>query len=187
MHQDKIKWNEKYKHADAFKEASPVVRKHWPLAPRGRALDIAAGMGRNSMFLARKGFVVDAVDISEKGLGKLAGRHSRVHPICADLDVFDIPAERYSLIINIRFLNRRLFPYIREGLTPGGILIFESYLETPEVKTDEPFCRDYLLRANELLHAFLSLGILYYREGEGSSKNGPRRIASLVARKEDST
>ncbi|MCP4688504.1 MAG: class I SAM-dependent methyltransferase, partial [Desulfobacterales bacterium] len=144
MHQDRIKWNEKYRRADAFKEPSPIVKDFCAMAPRGRALDIAAGMGRNAVFLAKNGFTVDAVDISEEGLGKLAGRHPRVHTIRADLDLYDIPAERYSLIINIRFLNRRLFPYIREGLLPGGLLIFQSYLETPGIKTEETFCRDYL-------------------------------------------
>ncbi len=183
MRGDRIKWNEKYKRADVFKEASSIVTEYCTMAPGGRALDIAAGIGRNSIYLAKHGFTVDAVDISDEGLGKLAGRHPRIHPICADLDIFDIPTERYDLIINIRFLSRRLFPYIREGLAPGGILIFESYLETPGLNTDDPFCRDYLLRNNELLHAFLSMRILYFREGKGSGKNGPRRIASLVAEK----
>jgi len=105
---------------------------------------------------------------------KLAERHSNLHPICADLDGFDIPENRYSLILNIRFLNRRLFPYIRDGLVAGGVLIFETYLYSPAAEETDPMCRDYLLRSNELLHAFLPLKILYYREGS-SEKEGETR------------
>ena len=46
-----------------------------------------------------------------------------------------------------------------------------------------PRCQDYLLRENELLHAFLPLRILYYQEGDlsGNKDHGP--VASLVAMK----
>ena len=185
MKKDREKWNKKYRTESRSEEPSPIVKKFHAFAPKGSALDIATGNGRNALFLANKGFQVEAVDISDEGLANLSKRHPAIYPICADLDSFDILKNRYNLIINVRFLNRRLFPYIKEGLTPGGMLIFETYLDTPSCSETDHFCRDYLLRTNELLHAFLSLKILFYQETTSDDPDDPRHVASLVATKKD--
>ena len=180
MLQDRLKWNEKYQHQDYPNEPSAIVTQYFHLSEGKNALDIAAGNGRNALFLARQGFVVDAVDIADAGLAKFAGKHPGVHPICADLDDFDIPANRYDLIVNIKYLNRRLFPCICEGLAQNGVLIFESLLDAPDPTTDQSICRDYLLRENELLHAFLSLNIVYYKEAKREKDAEAVWLASLV-------
>jgi len=183
MQSDRQKWNEKYRHEAFSSDPTPLVKKYAGLAPEGRALDIAAGSGRNALYLAQKGFSVDALDVSDVALQNMSGRHPKIYPVCIDMDSFDIPGERYSLIVNIRFLNRRLFPYIREGLIPGGILLFETYLDGPTQEANGPTCRDYLLRENELLHAFLSLKILFYEERKHRRHGENRHLASLVARR----
>ena len=180
MKQDRIKWNEKYKKKKYPREPVQTVRNYFSLANIGKALDIGAGNGRHSLFLAEQGFSVDAVDISDSGLAEFAGRQPDIYAICADLDTFEIPKNRYDLIVNIKYLNRRLFPYIYEGLRTGGVLIFETFLESREDTENQPICRDYLLRKNELLHAFLSLRILYYREEKKTEQNETNQIASLV-------
>ncbi len=194
MHRDRIKWNDKYLQRESPTDPSRIVTKHYALSRPGKALDIAAGTGRNSVFLAKHGFSVEAVDISDVGLRQISGLYPDLHPLCVDLDTFDIPAGRYDIILNIRFLNRRLFPLIVEGLVPGGILIFESYLERPEGTDlsacdaqagEGPACRDYRLRENELLHAFLPLKILYYREGNFPDPKNRGAVASLVAMKKE--
>ncbi|MCP4107649.1 MAG: class I SAM-dependent methyltransferase [Desulfobacteraceae bacterium] len=182
MQEDRIKWNRKYSYKKHSTEPSKIVQQFYTLAQKGKALDIAAGTGKNSLFLAKQGFSVDAVDISEVALNRISD-HPDIHPVCADLDNFDIPGNRYSLIVNIRFLNRRLFPYICEGLSPGGLLIFESYLEGPGEDYCRSSCRDYLLRDNELLHAFLSLNILFYQETKEPIQKDFCHMASLVAMK----
>jgi SAM-dependent methyltransferase len=154
------------------------------LARKGRALDLAAGNGRNARFLAERGFIVHAVDISNVALAPLAGLHPGLHPICADLDHFDIAVNSYDLIVNIRFLHRRLFPQIYEGLRPGGVLIFESYVMRAGEPVDRCFCPDYLLRENELLQAFIRLNVRYYRDRAVSDDDHGRRpayCAGLVA------
>jgi len=181
MLQDRLKWNEKYQSGNFPDEQAAIVKKYAKLAGGKKALDIAAGNGRNALFLAKQGFTVDAVDISDAGLKFFAGKHPNIQPICADLDNFDIAADQYDLIINIKYLSRRLFPYIREGLKPGGILIFQTFLDSPDGNTEQPRCRDYLLRENELLQAFLSLRILYYREGKETSHDDIIHLATLVA------
>jgi tellurite methyltransferase len=181
MLQDRLKWNEKYQTASYPLEPASILKKYIDLAGGRKALDIAAGNGRNALFLAEQGFTVDAVDISDSGLRLFSGKHPNIQPICADLDYFHIPANHYDLIINIKFLNRRLFPYIRQGLRPGGVLIFQTFLDTPAENPDGPGCRDYYLCENELLHAFLSLRILFYSETVEEVDGERSALASLAA------
>ena len=184
MRLDRIRWNEKYRKDSHPTEVDSVVKKFYWLAPGKRALDIAAGNGRNAIFLSQKGFSIDAVDISEVGLSKFAGRYQNINAICADLDQFEIATAHYDLIVNVKFLNRRLFPYIQEGLKPGGVVIFHTLLELDISNSTTEHCRDYLLRKNELLHAFLAMRIIYYREERDPSKNHSGETATLVGVRE---
>ena len=180
MLQDRHKWNEKYQSQNYPNEPAEIVKQYVELAGGAIALDIAAGNGRNAIYMADKGFVVDAVDIAEAGLAQFAGKHPGVHSICADLDDFDIPANRYDLIVNIKYLNRRLFPDIREGLAQNGVLIFETFLASPDPAKEQSICRDYLLQEKELLHAFSSLKIVLYQEAEKTDHDETAYLASLV-------
>ncbi len=181
MQDDRLKWNGKYERGDYPEEASKIVRDFCRLARPGRALDLAAGGGRNAVFLAEQGFVVDAVDISDAGLALFAGHHPNTRCLCADLDTWEIPPRRYDLIVSTLFLSRRLFPQISEGLKPGGLLIFESLLEGPGRAGEGETCRDYLLRPNELLHAFLRLRVIHYSESWCRPASGTKPKAALVA------
>jgi SAM-dependent methyltransferase len=181
MKQDRIKWNEKYCKESFPTEVASVVKKFYHLASGKKALDIAAGNGRNAIFLSQKGFSVDAVDISEVGLTEFASRYPNINAICADLDQFEIATGRYDLILNVKFLSRRLFPYILEGLKPGGVVIFHTLLGSKSDQGTPEHCRDYLLRTNELLHAFLALQVIYYREAEDPEMKNLDEMATLVA------
>ncbi len=175
---DRIKWDAKYRKKPISSHPSGIVKKYRHLAFPGNALDIACGNGRNSIFLAQNGFAVDAVDISTVAADQLAGQHANIQVHCEDLDTWKIPRNQYDLIINIRFLDRNLFPQIQVGLKAGGLLIFESFLNG---QTDK-----YCLKANELLHAFGSFRIIYYEEKKTDPGERYERIASLVAQKTDS-
>ena len=184
MLQDRFKWNAKYQSQSYSDEPAEIVKEYAKLSIGRKALDIAAGNGRNAIFLAHQGFSIDAVDISDAGLTLFATAHPNIHPFCADLDDFDIPPKRYDLIINIKYLNRRLFPYIYEGLAPGGVLIFQTFLNSPEPGRNSPVSREYLLDKNELLHAFLSLRILRYKESKEKKKKDSVCLASLIGIKD---
>lgn len=153
--QDKKKWNSKYLENLGNSNPSEILKRYISLASGGKALDIACGNGRNSRYLARKGFQVDAVDISSVAMNHLEGKETGIHCICQDMDTWQIPENRYQLIINIRFMDRRLFPMIEKGLKPGGVLIFESFIDENKA---------YCLEPNELLHAFKSFHVVYYEE-----------------------
>ena len=186
MEQDRIRWNKKHGADYSPEGAASAVERFYTLASGRSALDIAAGNGRNALFLARKGFSVDAVDISEVGLAKFAGSHPNIQTVCADLDEFEIPADRYDLILNIKFLNRRLYSNIQAGLKPEGVLIFHTLLASNRKTGKAAHCRDYLLRKNELLRAFTALRIVYYRESdeaEGEHGAGTATLVGLKAEK----
>jgi len=182
MKEDRTRWNEKYRTGDYPRSPSGIVTRYHVLVRPGRALDIAAGPGRNAIFLAEKGHKVDALDISDVAIRALKGSDSRIRTHCCDLDTYTLPRTRYDLIVNIRYLNRRLFPGMIESLKPGGVLIFETYTEKTGEK-GHPIRKDFLLEENELLYAFSSLRILFYEEKEGGDPTETDVSASLVARK----
>jgi tellurite methyltransferase len=100
--------------------------------PRGRALDIATGKGRNALFLAEQGFEVVGIDISPVGLAEAraqaAARSLAIDWQEADLELLELAADRYKLIVNIDYLQRSLVPQIKRRLEVGGFVIFETYL-----------------------------------------------------------
>lgn len=172
--QDRKKWNFKYLKNIGDSDPSDFLVKYISLASDGNALDIACGNGRNSKFLAQKGFQVDAVDISNVAMDHLTGKDSNINIICQDIDTWQIPQNRYHVIINIHFLDRRLFPMIQNGLKPGGVLIFESFIDEN---------KEYCLKPNELLHAFESFHVMYYEERKVEHSDKFDQSVYLVAMK----
>ena len=168
------------------KEPSRLLRQLIPLLPKGRALDIACGEGRNAIFLAKNGYHVNAIDISSVALEKGAEAARRegleINFIHVDLEVYQIPADTYDLIINFNYLQRSLVPSIKRGLKKGGVIIFETY--TIEQKDfGHPKNPDFLLKPNELIKLFSDLHIFFYREGVFEEKGYRKAIASLAGRK----
>jgi tellurite methyltransferase len=177
---DRRKWNKRYLEKDPGQMVPGIVRDYIDRAPVGRALDIACGTGAVSLFLAEKGYTVDAVDISDVALAAFAARHPAIQGVCADLDTFHLAVGRYRLVTNIRYLNRRLFAQIIAALQPGGMLMFETFLKSRKKELDGGFKREYLLDEQELPGAFAPLDVLYYEESDSESGQTPARIASLV-------
>ncbi len=177
--EDREKWDSRYLKDMGGSDPSSILKAFLGLVPMGNALDIACGKGRNSLFLAEKGFMVDAVDISTVATNHLAGRNPNINVICQDLDAWEIPLNRYELVANVRFLDRRLFPMIQDGLRLGGVLIFESFIGGKKGK--------YYLKPNELLYAFQSLHIVHYEEKKSDHSEKFDQTVSLVAIKTDST
>jgi SAM-dependent methyltransferase len=81
-------WDERYAATGLVWSAGPNQFVEAELAdmPPGRALDLAAGEGRNAIWLARQGWQVTAVDFSQAGLdkGRLLAGDLGVDWVCAD-------------------------------------------------------------------------------------------------------
>jgi hypothetical protein len=166
------------------KDPAAFLVRHVDKLPKGGALDIAVGEGRNAVYLAKRGFQVEGVDISLVGLKKaekLAAESGvRITTTNADLNKYKIPPAKYSVILNFYYLQRSLWPQIKTGLKKGGVLVYESHttehLKNPGAKGWE---REFLLEPGELKRAFADLEILHYSE----TNDGKNAVASLVARK----
>ena len=190
MKADQPRWDKRFGRMEFAlgKEPNPFLKRHIHLLPKGRALDVATGEGRNAVFLAQNGFDVDAVDISQKGLKKARklAREKRVkiNTFLVDLDRFHIEKERYDLVANFYFLKRRLIPRIKKGLRKGGKVIFETYLlEHRTLGTGGPKQAKYFLKPNEPLRLFRNFRILFYREGIFNEGGRRKAVASLIAEK----
>jgi tellurite methyltransferase len=161
-------WEER--HAGAgIGEAEPSVVEFQPLIPRGRALDIAAGTGRNSIVLARSGIQVVAVDWSENALDSLARIAHRDHlaitPVIADLEQsLPFQPESFDLVLNITFLERGLFPSLKKVLRIGGMLLFDTFL-IDQAALGHPRNPRFLLGHYELCGLLSDMELIRYREG----------------------
>jgi SAM-dependent methyltransferase len=195
---DRQKWDDRYR-AGAYAERdypTQLLAEWEPKLARGRALDIACGAGRNSLFLAAGGWQVDAIDISPVGLARAeataASRGLCIHWIEADLEVDSgpvLPRGRYDLIVMTRYVNRPLFPLLPASLECSGTFICEQHLDSAE-DVSGPKSPDFRMRHNELLHAVIGskrrdYSVLYYREGLVTDPDGrDAALAQLVMRRE---
>lgn len=161
---------------------SPFVVENAALLPAGRTLDLACGMGRHSRFLAGLGHQVVAVDISAPALRNADLSVSpNVVPVLMDLDVAAFRRRSFDAIVNVSFLDRRLFVAIDEWLRPGGILLFETFL-ADQAAIGHPRNPVFLLDRNELLERLgRRYRVLRYREGLVVERGQESYRAGVVA------
>src|SRR4029077_8351711 len=103
--------------------------------PPGRALDLAAGEGRNSVWLAERGWAGTAGGFSRVGPGegrKLSGAHGvadgQVNWVLADLSEYEPARAAYDLVLIAYLqvgavLRDRVLAGAAAALVPGGTLL----------------------------------------------------------------
>lgn len=183
---DKPDWNQRFEQPGCWCGEEPLdfLRQHIAELPRGRALDLAMGEGRNTVYLAQHGFRVTGIDSSAVGIGKALVRAReygvRIEAIHASLETCRLPEEEYDLVVCSYYLQRTLFAQMKRALNRGGALIVETYTIEQLSRQRGPKSPDHLLRPNELYRAFRDCRISYYRETD----DGHRAVASLLAFRE---
>lgn len=186
---DLSKWNQRYLE-DSYRKNNPVslVRDWLPKMPPGKALDVACGAGRNSIFLASAGYRVDAIDISPEGLKKARQSASEqgleVKWIEHDFDrpySFD---SDYDVILVMWYVNLGLLRRLCDCLAPGGILLCEEHLITDE-DVIGPGSDNYRVAPGALRDAVAGLELLLYEESIEIGEQDGERVASarVVAKK----
>ena len=181
MIEDKQRWNERYLDNPMPTTVSPLVEKYIEHANVGQEIDLTCGTGRNTHFLSQKGFDVDAVDISDYALKRVKNSPT-INKIATDLDKYNITTKKYDLIVNVNYLNRRLVSQMKDGLKPGGVIMFETFIVAHGDFKLPTMNLDYLLRKNELLHYFIGLDVIYYEERIDTILKGERvKVACIVA------
>lgn len=131
-----MNWDDLYKD-EAFRLREPndevIVFAHHleKFGPPAPVLDIGFGAGRHAVFLARRGYEVHGIDISERGK-EYAERWLAEEGLTADLQIADMkslpyPDARFAAVLSTRVLTHGTGPGIRRALAeaarvtrPGG-------------------------------------------------------------------
>jgi SAM-dependent methyltransferase len=195
-------WNKRFEGEDFIfgREPNEYLRAQAGRLQAGaRALCVADGEGRNSVWLAQQGLQVDAFDIAAVGVAKArrlaADAGVTVNYSVADGDQWDWPEAAYELVaaIFIQFadpaLRERLFARMVRALRPGGWLVLQGY--TPrqlDYKTGGPPILSHLYTEAMLRSAFAGLEIIELRSyeadlTEGSQHRGRSALVGMLARK----
>ena len=187
---DQTRWDHQHSSSPGVDRPSSFLREiiesdAWHI-PRGVALDVAAGKGRNAIFLAEMGFNVVAIDIStialEEARRRAEEKSLEITWHQADLEQIELPTAAYNLIVNFNYLQRSLLPQIRRALKLQGHIIFETYL-IDQKAIGHPKNPAYLLNQNELLDHFRSFRVLCYREGKYSEGGEAAFRAGIFSQK----
>lgn len=164
-----------------------MLIEYLPLLPKGKALDVAMGKGRNALYLASKGFEVVGLEKDRESIDACLSDAKRlgvsIDARCVDLEdleSYQIEKSAYDVVICFYYLQRNLIPSMKEALKPGGFLIYETFLIDQHLKIGHPRHREYCFEHNELLRSFIDFRIIFYREGQDAK--GTYK-ASLVAQK----
>lgn len=171
-------WDSKHESAEGLGRTQPFLLSLIDELPRGRCLDLAAGRGANALFMAQRGYRVDAVDWSLEALQRAGGEASSqdlaLNLLVADLTSYPLPVERYDVVLCFRYLERSLWPYMERALLPGGALLMETFTE--EHRLEHPdFPAAYCLAPGELRRAFPLLKVALYHESRSEG------VASVFA------
>ncbi|MGA3090982.1 MAG: class I SAM-dependent methyltransferase [Terriglobales bacterium] len=191
---ERERWNRKYSEASCARTAPdaflPLAFSRYirPLFPGGgKALDLAGGAGRHAIWLAKRGWDVTLIDLSETGVevarqqaGPLA---SHIHFVVDDLTRFTasqtLLESGFNLVTAFFYLERAIFGEIVNSMRPGGLLVYKTFTSARAKGARGPSNPAHLLAAGELLRLAAGLRVLHYREEAGA-----RATAELVAKRE---
>lgn len=196
-----IRWNERFSMESYLFGEKPnnYLAEKTPHLRKGKALSIADGEGRNSVWLASQGFEVDAFDFSPVAIEKakkLARKHQvNVNFHCSDWQSFDWKANHYDTIAGIFFqfadpeARTELFQKLNFALKPGGTLIIQGYgKEQMQYKTGGPGILENLYDEELLLSSFkgyktLDLQTYLQEVDEGPGHSGMSALVGFIGKK----
>ncbi len=189
----RTRWERRYREGGGPRKDTPhpwLVEHAWRLPRRGRALDIACGMGRDALFLGRRGLRVHGIDFSAVALHTarervwMTGLEHYVHFVLADLTQFAFPRAFYDVVIGFYYWEPSIMTDLKNAVKPGGYLIYETFnvwwkLTRPEIADK------YLVRPGELYDWLKDWDVLAYRElgSDHPTTVEKRSVSSIVARR----
>jgi tellurite methyltransferase len=189
MNELQVKWDQRYREAQALPPPARVLTENAHLLPgSGHALDLACGLGANALFLAGRGLTVEAWDLSPVAIERLsreAGASGLQVTALVRAGVAQPPRPgSCDVVVVSHFLDRTLLPHLADALRPGGLLFYQTF-SREAVSRSGPSNPAYRLGDNELARAFSHLLLRFYREEGrlGDLEHGCRDLALLVAQK----
>ncbi|MFZ5927747.1 MAG: class I SAM-dependent methyltransferase [Acidobacteriota bacterium] len=189
-------WDQVYLNPDARVPVNPsaLVLETTANLPAGVALDAGMGNGRNAIYLARKGWKVTGVDLSEAAVRRAREEAGRLkvefEARVGDVEKMVLPRASYDLILCLYTepLALRAARKFIDALKPGGLLLIEGR----HIEALSPASAAYTVTGfhdNQLLNLYQRLRILRYEDRQmpsewGNDSQDPRaRVVRLVAQK----
>jgi tellurite methyltransferase len=184
-------------------EPSAGVNDALPYLVPGRVLDLGSGDGRNSLFLAGKGFEVTAVDIVPAAIANLnryaarAGLDKKLTGVVGDIAsfAFEGPYDNIISTFTLHFLPAEAFApvldRIMQSTRVGGVNVIEDF--TRDGPMYKPGVEGHWLESGELRRLYEEHGwrVLHYEERFVTSRATDEQgnqvqqgAATVVARKE---
>ena len=168
---DRVRWNQRYSDASFVPDWAPdvVLAQRLPDLPKGRALDVACGVGANSLFLLKRGYEVHALDMSDVAIESLRRAASsecvleRLEIELSDLREKEFEREAYDLIVCFRFFIADLAPRLVAALKPGGSLLCKVFTTT-HLQTHPHWPKERVVAPGELPTLFSELDSVAYEE-----------------------
>jgi SAM-dependent methyltransferase len=145
--------------------ASTWVQRWSHLVPAGATLlDVACGGGRHVRWFAARGCRVTGVDRDAAAVEPLRG--------IAEIEVADIEhgpwpwrGRMFDAVVVINYLWRPLLPTLVASVAPGGMFIYETFVQGNET-VGRPSNPDFLLRPGELLDTVRpAMRVVAYEDG----------------------
>jgi 2-polyprenyl-3-methyl-5-hydroxy-6-metoxy-1,4-benzoquinol methylase len=132
-------WNARYLESDQIWSGNPnvaLVREVTGLTP-GSALDLGCGEGADAIWLAKHGWAVTGVDISDVALER-ARKHAASAGVAVDFVLDDLAASpgRFDLVTSFFLhvpepeLRERTLRVAAESVVPGGTLLVVGHSGT---------------------------------------------------------
>lgn len=153
----------------------------------GKALDVGMGQGRNSIYLARRGWDVTGFDASDEGVrlarAEAARSGVKLAAFVSTFSEFDFGKNAWDLIILMYVPAREIAPKVVRALKPGGVVVVEDrHRDTRRVRPEGGVFAD-----NELPTLFPGMRLLRYEDFWGrpdwQAERIQERIVHLVAQK----
>ena len=196
------RWNERFGAEEYIFGTAPnefLASQKTRLKRGQRALCVADGEGRNSVWLAEQGLEVVAFDFSPVAVEK-ARRLARSRGVEVRYEVAGVcewpwPESEFDLVAAIFVqvadpaMRRFMFERMIGALKPGGLVLIEGYTPAQlKYATGGPKQVDQLYTEDLLREAFGALQILELRAyeaelNEGTRHTGMSAVIDLVARK----
>jgi len=170
---DKVKWNQKYKERIndvSLPQPTPLLKELTPLLKGKSVLEIACGLGGNSVYLSQLGFDVTSWDISDiavRYLNDLSVKHNlSIKAEVKDLDTLHEVSDSFDLVVDTFYLNRSLFPQIKKLVNPKGLFFMQTFSVTDSEKNTH-ISEQYKLKPGELKEIFARWEILHFDDKDG--------------------
>jgi len=152
----------------------------------GKALDVAMGEGRNSIWLAQQGWDVTGFDPADQAVAVARAKAHRlglaIQTEITTMEEFEFGENQWDLIVLSYAGCSQLAKQVEKALKPGGILVEEAF-HTDALKTMK--IGGSLCKPGELPNAFQGLRVLRYEEPVAKPDFAPRpaRVVRFAAEK----